>query len=266
MRKVVVGILMFIGIFCTGFSRPVSENTGEEVGMEEKTIVDEMKDDNGRVILRCSLAYPQIIGTTDSKQVQKINRELEEYFVSRFQKDCTEVKSYVTEFIDELDNRKGDVTNFIPFVVDISYTTTFNRNELVSYRITNYQWSGGAHPNTTQDSITYDLRTGNKVEATDLLKLSEEQIKEFIAQAFEKKEEVEPGTLFPEAIELLKSHKFEYSFYLNSDGMVFYFNPYVISPYAVGIVSVSLPYASGREFYQDSNRLLKHKSYGSTFA
>lgn len=143
--------------------------------------------------------------------------------------------------------------------VDINYSieeyVTVNRidSKVLSFNVFSYSYTGGAHGNYGSYGHVYDVETGAKLELYDVLSTQDgfrEAANEYICKELE--EEYGEG-LFPEYGESL-SFMWENAFfnwYMSGTGIVLIFNPYEIGPYAMGQVTVELPYSEFASFIKE---------------
>jgi inhibitor of cysteine peptidase len=52
---------------------------------------------------------------------------------------------------------------------NFDYIVTYNQNGLLSFVLSDYQYSGGAHGSTVQTACTFDLATGRTLKLSDIL-------------------------------------------------------------------------------------------------
>ena len=108
----------------------------------------------------------------------------------------------------------------------------------------NSDYSGGAHDMPYWIGYVFDVNTGMQLGLTDIVSEDEIQIKELVKQYFTEMYNEDPGMYWDDAIDVV----FEYTtlnsqFYLNEEGIVFYFGPYELAPYAGGFQEIMVPYS-----------------------
>ena len=193
-------------------------------------------------LLECSYEYPQILTKKEDSPQAKINEDITNMMEERYQSNCEEAlvnALYIVDLFSDHDDIIGP--SWFPLTAEVTYQIPWNQYGLLSIVFLEFRWYGGAHPMTEQFSITYNVETGKRLTAPEILGESEEEVKKQIVEGFTKQYEQDPTKFFPEAIKELSQLKFEYRYYL-SDGMInFYFNPYELGPYVSGILSYSMP-------------------------
>lgn len=126
-----------------------------------------------------------------------------------------------------------------------SDSLTYNQADLVSVKISQYDFSGGANGATSIRSANYDLKHNTPVTVYQLFADgSEDKIDELLLAALMKSFGVDsPDALADKGVYFYEEAKMGEYFYLTSEGVTFYFNPYDIAAHFVGPIELTLPYA-----------------------
>ena len=126
-----------------------------------------------------------------------------------------------------------------------SDSLTYNQADLVSVKISQYDFSGGANGATSIRSANYDLRHNTPVTVHQLFADgSEDKVDELLLSALMKSFGVEsPDALADKGVYFYEEARMGEYFYLTSEGVTFYFNPYDIAAHFVGPIELTLPYA-----------------------
>lgn len=121
-------------------------------------------------------------------------------------------------------------------------TVAFNSN-FISYQITTYSYTGGAHGMTEAHYVNYDLNTATVISLQNAFLPNTESyvlqaIKDNLMTQYDvtSMEGLQQRGFFTDQIFLTPN------FYLEGSEMVFHYNPYDIAPYAEGSVEVRVPY------------------------
>lgn len=125
-------------------------------------------------------------------------------------------------------------------------TVKYSKNGYISITEKMYDNGLGAHGHTIQTSHTFNVDTGKEITLKNVLKGSDKQIKEIIVNAFKKKIDNcnDVYTYYDNALDIVKetaSADFK-DWYLNKNGIVFFYNEYEIACYAKGIQTASFAY------------------------
>lgn len=124
----------------------------------------------------------------------------------------------------------------------VSAVTYFDKNYFSFYQ-EEYIYEGGAHGLPYRTGYVFDLQTGERLELKDIVANREEQLKEIITEYAEEYINRNPEIFWQDAVEIVREAAgYESSFYLTEDGIVFYYEPYMISSYAAGFQEITIPY------------------------
>lgn len=166
-------------------------------------------------------------------------------FVTSCQTDLAEAMSWT---YDMTDDPYVSLTN--GWESEIGYDMKLNDGKYLSLGIANYLSTGGAHPNTTELFLTFDVATGNVVTLRDLIaadQLTAFEVKEkqwlvdnAADQLFE--ESVSEFTAFITSPTQEATDRYidDAVFYVTSTDIVTFYNPYMIAPYAAGPIEVMI--------------------------
>ncbi len=108
-----------------------------------------------------------------------------------------------------------------------------------------YDYSGGAHGMPYWNGYVFNVQTGAKLGLVDIVSDDEIQIKGLVTQYFTEMYNENPDMYWDGAVDTV----FEYTtldsqFYLTEEGIVFYFGPYDLAPYAAGFQEIVVPYSA----------------------
>ena len=90
---------------------------------------------------------------------------------------------------------------------------------------------------------TFDLHTGEQLGLSFFVANDEAEFKEIVTEQFVKMYDVDPLLYWDDAVESVRETvDFDSPFYLTEDGLVIYYGPYNLAPYAAGFVEIVVPY------------------------
>ena len=126
-----------------------------------------------------------------------------------------------------------------------SDSLTYNQADLVSVKVSQYDFSGGANGASSIRSANYDLRYNTPLTVHQLFADgSEDKVDDLLLSALMKSFGVEsPDALADKGVYFYEEARMGEYFYLTSEGVTFYFNPYDIAAHFVGPIELTLPYA-----------------------
>lgn len=193
-------------------------------------------------ILTLTIEYP-IVNIYDNPHAEKkinnqIRMEVDEYF------------KYASNILygQAVNSYKDSLENNFPFdsyEAYMRYTITYNDNCFLSLYTDIYEFTGGAHGNTTRISNTWDLCSGENIYLSDFFEPYTDYVhlitQEIIRQARENLKE-NPGIYFDDYEDLIIEKFNPDSFYMSPTGITIYYQEYDIGPYSTGIVEFTIPY------------------------
>ena len=127
----------------------------------------------------------------------------------------------------------------------------FNRDNMVILSSYTFDYSGGAHPNHGTTFFCVDVENKKRLSLSDILIIDSAKISSILEKVFRKERKMP-------ASDKLNTLLFENyilpneNFYFNKMGIVFYYNPYEIAPYAYGTTELFIPFTSLAPFLKPS--------------
>lgn len=134
---------------------------------------------------------------------------------------------------------------FNPFGAGLYYKVTYNQDCYLSMYRDQYEYTGGAHPNTLRYSDTWNLRTGTTVPLSSFFPPGFNYQQFLTALIIRQADKVmaEEQIYFGDYRKLIVERFNPKSYYLSPCGLVIYYQQYDIAPYATGIVEFTIPYS-----------------------
>lgn len=231
MKKRVSIVIVCMLCFITSITAYAAKSENE-LTIIEKEEKKEYKNNAGEVRLYLNYQYPMLEGP--QKGISIINKETEKQKQVWFDSH-KEILDYIKDEVG-YNYKNGD---------EVSYVITYNKNGLLCVLYEGYLYTGGAHGTPYRNAYTYDLSNGKVLGPCDILHESKKQIKEKIVAEFKKKVQENKDWYWPEALQIVKDTEFsKIAYYVTDEGVVFYFDPYVLAPYAGGFIEVIVPFKS----------------------
>ena len=162
------------------------------------------------------------------------------------QEDMNNLKESAEEMVEDMqgDDNMQLIAEYAPYVLRAD-------ENVVSYEQFYDDYYGGAHGYHSYAGFTFDTKTGKKLDLYDVI-TGEESVKAGIIQELKNKYASENGLVENNTPEEDADAFFEYvdskdqsgavAWSLGADRLNIYYNPYNIGSWALGIVSVSLPF------------------------
>lgn len=202
-------------------------------------LTETITDQNGNAIIEAVAYYPALKNPMEIPVLDTIN---EDYKLS------------AEAFIEEAKAKKEDALilqaemgeDFAPFTYEMTFEQNYNATGYLSLTNHKYIYTGGAHPTSVMESKSFCTSDNREMSLSDVIaeeslevSLSDDVINLFV----EKLKELEAGEEYN--YDFIQEYIGYLQFYLTKDSVVLYFNQGDIAPYAVGVISVEIPYEQG---------------------
>lgn len=205
--------------------------------------------EDGTVYLYKSSSYPTVSIEGNEAAADKINADILSR-VSSFN-DNPEVEIWGKEYLDMFETDSEDFEKesitFTGYSEDLSFQTKRADSNVISFTMTYYAYTGGAHGNYDTIGINYNAKTGDLISFTDLseddaafhedtLAYNQNLAKtEYYKERMFSEDTITDGTL--ESVLYADD-----AWYLSTSGLVFMSGPYALGPFAAGIIEFIIPY------------------------
>lgn len=206
-----------------------------ELVWTDQTFAKDFTADDGTVVMSVEYVFPDIENADAVPAWQKIR----DYYSAEgmaYLNDASELAGYAAGDY-EVAQAMGE--DFLPYGESMSYRIALQTENLVSIVRSYYANSvtGAAHPSNFQFSETFDLTTGEKLSLGDCFTdpdAGRTRVLDLLA---------EKGGDAGYSREALEAELNDAYFYFNDEGMVIYYQPDTLAPYAAGLLEFTLPYA-----------------------
>ncbi len=206
--------------------------------------------DNNLELLQVSIRVPQFVSDKTYASLDLVNAHFKRLFEAKKKQAYEEKLLYAKETYED---SKRDSMDFQANRFDFKSSVVYQKNNLVSvYHHEMEMYSGSAHPNDMYSGDNFDVRTGKRLELTNILKGTSDELDEKIKQlilAEIKKSEGTPDSIYYLEFEKNVKENFDRkNFILGLQSIQFFFNPYELSSRAAGVPMFELPY-SNKEWF-----------------
>lgn len=212
----------------------------------EKSI-DEIKSDDGTVICTNSVQMP-VVSIKDAEDIaEKINADLEEYYKTFSTGNNGTVEMAREDYAASLGE---DGWDFLGYSTDISVKVTRMDDAVISFQITLYDFTGGAHGNYGSGGRNYSAKTGELLSFDEIsgdYEAFHATVLDYMINLAESP--AYKDKLFgPPSKDDLDSALFDGdNWVFTRSGISFLAAPYVLGPYASGEIAFMLPYKKAYE-------------------
>lgn len=118
----------------------------------------------------------------------------------------------------------------------------YQQNGYLSINTEGYQFAGGAHGSSWELYDNYDIRKKKRMDLSDIITKGSTAIEQLLEQHFRKEYDVENGKSLKESGLFESAIKPTDNFFFDDWGITFVYNQYEIAPYAMGIISIFIPW------------------------
>ena len=210
----------------------------EAYDQRAKKLAETITDDDGTVLVEAVAFYPVFYNNKKMPYLDEIN------FDYRWDAE---------KFIEEARAKKDDAKllreqmgeNFTPFVYELTYEIPYNIYGDLSIINHKYINIGGAHPTKVLDSRSYSLGLEEEYSVSTVLieERLEKSLTAYVTDLFvEKFKEIAPDSADTFTYDYVNEWLGHVQFYLTPKSLVLYFNQGEAAPYALGVISVEIPY------------------------
>lgn len=174
--------------------------------------------------------YPQIIAQ-DNEIIKSINSFLEEEFKQS-------IVWYQEAAADSFNMKEYEIN----YIFETGFSVAYNSTTFLSIVMDHFQYTGGAHGNYYSVGYNFRLSDGLMMSLGDIIDknsfdLLSYECEEAILNMFNSNTLYDAG-LFEDEISLLPDQ----DFYVTPEALVLQFDPYEIAPYAMGEITVEIPF------------------------
>lgn len=205
---------------------------------EESSITAE----DGTILCTSTFDYPVVTIEGNETASEKINTDILER-VNAFKAD-TSLQDYAKEDYSLYSEEEYDY-EFFAYEESLWFGVARSDANVISFVIGCFEFSGGAHGNSSYIGVNYDTRTGEVIsfdslsENADSFHADTLAYNEALAQTDEYKERMYPDDLAGDMESVLYA---EGKWYLSPEGLVFIGDPYTLGPYVSGMIEFQIPY------------------------
>lgn len=221
-----------------------TDNTEQSISVSIDLQTEENNEttEDGTPIYTSVVVYPAVTIEGSESAADKINTDIQTR-VDAFRADTAVLDMAKEVYQYTLTEESG--YPFLGYSSDLDFTVARADSNVISFAVTYYEFSGGAHGNFGTIGVNYNPRTGELIDFTEL----SENADSFHAGTFAFIQELAASEsyqnkLFPDtsAEELESALYADGKWYFSTSGLVFISDPYMLGPYASGMITFTIPY------------------------
>ncbi len=205
--------------------------------VKRENIKNLYKAEDGKIILTSNFTYPFIINTSNPNFEQLVN--------TYFENKVNEMKDYEKDSYLSAKNfyESFPETSLLPYTMEVNFSTEYNSDKLLSFKLLSNSYLGGAHSNPMTKGVTFDSVNNNVITFDKMYVDDTKTVNSTLNYLIE--EYIEDNnmqdSLFPYEKGSLPL-PYKDNFFITKTGVTYIYNPYEIAPYATGIIFISIPY------------------------
>ena len=201
-------------------------------------IEETITDDDGNVLIEAVAYYPVIENPYKNPCFDLINFDYE-WDADKFMEEARARKE------DALNLRKEMGDAFTPFVFELTFEQTYRVWGYLSFINHKYINVGGVHPTKTMESRTFCTSYEPEMSISDVIdeRMLDVSLSQYVTNLFvDKLKEIAPESADIYTYDYVNEYLGYVQFYLTKNSVVLYFNQGELAPFALGVISVEIPY------------------------
>ena len=227
------------------------ENQSNEILIEMQTEEYKEQTQDGTVIYTSEISYPVVTIEGNEAAAEMINADIltrvESFRTGTSGEDS--VREMAKEMYDYMLEGEDEGYSFTAaYIEDLGFSITRSDSNVISFLQTNSSYSGGAHGFEAHQGINYSARTGELLTFSELGKDIDAFYQDTLAynQKLAETESYKMRLFTEDSIyngELESALYAEGSWYFSTMGLIFFSDPYILGPYAAGMIEFIIPYS-----------------------
>jgi len=204
--------------------------------------------ENADLCARVKFFWPEIRSDTNPDLALKLNQYIQHALQNSFEDELSApataqgLEAYANGFIEDY---KQDGSAFSSWELERKMEIIFTTERLISFALSEYGYTGGAHPFSGVNYSVVSLQTGAPVLLADLLNpgfevplnVAGEKVFRHVRDISDSESLEEQGFSFENNVFALNDN-----FAVLKEGLRFNFNSYEVAPYAMGPTEFLIPY------------------------
>ena len=242
--------------------------TGAPMIQMEKQQKDWHSDDGSKWLMHAETQRLQVDIPGNDAATKKIN-DWSEADASTFWENAEKTSEYAENDLESMSTVSGmeDLGTYSYYYSSFqSYNVMRADSQVISLRSYNNDYAGGVHGDYAYYGTTFDTMTGEELKIQDIVT----DMPSFRRQATKDidkylQENYSDGLFedYQDTVEQIWESEDGFNWYLNESGIMVIFNPYAVGPYAMGSVTVPLPYSAYASYLNQDYTMPETTSAGN---
>lgn len=242
--------------------------TGAPLIQMEKQQKDWHSDDGSKWLMHAETQRLQVDIPGNDAAAQKIN-DWSEADASTFWENAEKTSEYAENDLESMSTVSGmeDLGTYSYYYSSFqSYNVMRADSQVISLRSYNNDYAGGVHGDYAYYGTTFDTMTGEELKIQDIV-ADMPSFRHQVTKDIDKylQENYSDGLFedYQDTVEQIWESEDGFNWYLNESGIMVIFNPYAVGPYAMGSVTVPLPYSAYASYLNQDYTMPETTSAGN---
>ncbi|HEX3036675.1 MAG TPA: lysozyme inhibitor LprI family protein [Thermodesulfobacteriota bacterium] len=219
-------------------------------------------DDSEKNCVSLDIQYPEITESPSKVATDSVN-DFARKFVLRpiFEgKNPEAFQELMNQFVETYKSVQKEIKPDYAFgwSVERDVEVIYNTPKVLSLSLSEYSFTGGAHPNSFINYASFNMSTGEEIRLSDILIDGYgSDLNRIAEKEFRKIREMKPDESLEDAGFWFENNKFSLNdnFAIIEEGLIFYFNSYEIAPYVMGPTEIVLSYEDFKHLIKEDGLL-----------
>ena len=228
-------------VFWDGDTKTINiDSPAGAYAVRSEKLAQTITDEEGNILIEAVAYYPVLENPDEIPCLDTINAD---YLLD------------AQKFMEEANSRKEDAIrlreamgeSFRPFIFELTNEQTYNIGGYLSFTNHKYIDVGGVHPSRIMESRTYRIGTDEELSVSEIIDEDrlDVSLAEYVTDLFvHKLEEINPELTNIYTHDYIREYLGCLQFYLTKNSLVLYFSQGEVFAYALGVISVEIPYDS----------------------
>jgi len=205
--------------------------------------------DSGGTCARIRIGYPEITGAPTPAARESLQAFILDFVLRRTDDTlrAPSVEAVIQDFLDSFETFRRDYPDPSQgWEVDRQVQILPSPIGICSIEAREFQFTGGAHPNTSIRLASFDVHSGHRLTLADLLNPGfGARLDSLGEEAFRRARELPADSSVADSGFWFEGGRFRLpgGFAVTADGLRFYFNAYEVGPYALGPTDFLIPFS-----------------------
>lgn len=251
--------LVIIGVAAMQCGGP--DSSAVSLQYEVQHVEDSFGDcgpDSGRCAV-IKMTYPLVTSSASSATTGALNDAVQR-FIQKLPTDTGQAES-VSAVVEDFGLQYSDLVADFPeypsgWTLERTVTVPTDTLDVIGLKFEEFSYTGGAHPMYTVEFANFDAADGRQLALADVVDPDAMENLQVISERQLRRQRNLPDSVsLAEAGFWFGDSTFQLTenFLVDRTGLLLYYNPYEIAPYAMGPISITIPYRELAPLVPDSS-------------